>query len=98
MSDLPSWQTRLSLSSWEITCEEVDDLGDDKTCAYYYRADKTARVQIERGIADPERRLVHELVHLVLLPIVADVEDLTEEQQAALERVVQALVEALLPS
>ena len=98
MPDLPSWQTRLSLTSWRITCEEVDDLGDDKACAYYVREDRTARVQRERGIEDPERRLVHELVHLVLLPIVPDVEDLTATQQATLESVVQVLVEALLPS
>lgn len=49
----------------------------------------------ERGIEDPERRLVHDLVHVLLSPLIPA--EQTPERRLAEDRVVQALVKALLP-
>ena len=85
------WQARLRLMDWDIHCEivrgfrltdavaEVESLDTKRTAwvRVMHPADYNPSWQLPQ---DPERSIVHELLHLVVSPLAPGEESLAEEQ------------------
>lgn len=90
---MQEWQKLLGLRDWLITLEIVPkgDLGKDDANVLYCVEDRTAKIRVERGKADMELLVLHELFHLWTGPIRHNPKtDLVEEQA------IEALTRALL--
>lgn len=85
------WQARLRLQDWDIHCELVRGFRLTDAVAEIETLDtkRTAWVRVMHPADynpsfllphDPERSIVHELLHLVLRPLAPENESLAEEQ------------------
>ena len=85
------WQARLRLQDWDIHCQLVRGFRLTEAIAEVETSDtkRTAWIRVMNPADyhpdfllpyDPERSVVHELLHIVLRPIAQEAETLAEEQ------------------
>lgn len=89
---LIEWQVALALADWEIelrASKDPDDMDAEGTVDCELN-ERTATIHVNPKCPDPERTIVHELIHLWTMPIRSERTDLCEEQ--AVEAISRALV------
>lgn len=100
---LPYWQERLRLQDWKISLDfrHLDEDYGSCTCDLQ---DKTASIEILELVSpkwsltkkSPEKYLVHELLHVLLWPLVGNKEDQEPHKIIAEEQVVNFLADILV--
>ena len=104
------WQERLGLLHWRVKASFVarDELQDEDTTAeiHYDYYDEMARIGIvsyreleevvEGFPRDEEKELVHELLHLVMFPLVGPQQNHDDHTAFQLERTINVIAKALL--